>query len=365
MSLTIYLSKDNNLNFILTILLILLSSFFISSIDITGDISNYKYLYENINDGSAIGEFKNEPVILYLYSILNLMYLDFSSALFFQAIIINILLAIACYRLFGSAGLRYFALVMIYSQYIQLSLYLTRQSLSIVFFLLFISYKKNSLISLVKKSTLAFVSIFSHLFVLIYFLLYLCGRFKLNVKVILFVFFFLLFTPLNLDDVNKILTSLMDISPDLNRKLAFYLRNDEIDSVISLWSTLFIPLHITFILIIWDAIKSRSGYIKNQPMYFLFLMLYLLMLATRNYFILPTRLGLILITISPVFYFYIKNSCANLSVNELRAITLLFILFISLSYVKFIYANDNSSSNVTFLKSNALSSQLFSSGVLR
>ena len=131
--LVIFVEKEFKLP--ISILLLILSSLLNSGVDITGDLINYQYLYHNISIKSVVMEFNSEPVIVYMFKFFNLFGFDFKTVLFIQSFILNIIVFFVCFKYLGYNGLTFFALLTIFPPYIQMSLYLYRQSLSVVFFI--------------------------------------------------------------------------------------------------------------------------------------------------------------------------------------------------------------------------------------
>ncbi|EMS0158643.1 O140 family O-antigen polymerase, partial [Escherichia coli] len=84
--------SDNSLKIPVSVILALLSSLFISSVDIAYDLKNYHDLFVNINSDIYTSEFKFEPFLLYYYSVLSQLDVDFRVVLFLQSLFLNVTL---------------------------------------------------------------------------------------------------------------------------------------------------------------------------------------------------------------------------------------------------------------------------------
>lgn len=361
LSITIFTCKSSSINTLLSILLIFYFSLFSCNIDITGDIENYNFLFENVYNSSITSEYYLEPLITIFYQFFSALGFDFKQTLFFQSLISNIILLRICILFFNKNGFNYFPFILIFSQYILLNLYLSRQAISIILFLLFLCYQKN----LVKSFIPLGLSILSHSISFLYLSIYLVSK-KMKINILLYVsllFIFILF-PIQLDSIINYASDLYGFSDSLNRKISFYLNHNELKSELKLYSTLMIPLHISFFILLIESLHKKERTMPNDSIVFIFLFFYLFLILFRDVPVLPTRVSLIIIMISPIFYFYIKDKIITIKEKTLKPFTVFIIAFTFISFIKLIYANDYSTGNIIFFNGNAITMSLISERVL-
>ncbi|MEX9975360.1 EpsG family protein [Providencia rettgeri] len=357
LSFIIYINKIKPLNILLCLLLIIYTSLFTSGIDLVGDIGNYKNLYLNIQNSSYTIEYSAEPLILYLYKASVFLGLSFSNLLLLQSLTLSLILLSCCLNIFKDKGLNYFSIILIFNQYLQLNLYLSRQTLAIILFLWFLSYNKTKVLKLAGLA----LAIFSHTITLLYLTLTLISKkIKINGRLFLILLLFFIAYPINEESTLYLLSNLYDYSESINRKISFYFNRNFLDESLGLFSTLMFPLHFIFLLLLINLIKNRKKSFPQDSITILFLFSYFILISMREIAILPMRISLISSMFSPLFFFYIRDNVVNLNYRIKKLLTIPFLLIIFLSFIKFIYTNDYNPGNITFLDGNALTTYLFS-----
>jgi hypothetical protein len=125
-----------------------------------------------------------------------------------------------------------------------------------------------------------------------------------------------------------------------------------------------IPLHISFFILLIESLHKKERTMPNDSIVFIFLFFYLFLILFRDVPVLPTRVSLIIIMISPIFYFYIKDKIITIKEKTLKPFTVFIIAFTFISFIKLIYANDYSTGNIIFFNGNAITMSLISERVL-
>ena len=177
----------------------------------------------------------------------------------------------------------------------------------------------------------------------------------INYRLLLIAFVLVVLFPLSNQFLIDVFSMVKESSSFLNRKIDFFLRDDNLDAAFSLYSTIVIPLHLTFLSIVFifkdKIIKS------NDYRIFLFIVLYLILLYTRDFSLLPTRLAMLIIMLSPIFIGYILIKFKS---KLLRYIYFAYVGFCLISFARFSYLNDFGNNNITFF-----SNQLLTEYILR
>ncbi|MBY7766022.1 EpsG family protein [Vibrio fluvialis] len=335
-----------------TLPLIFVSAIYNSGVDINGDLSNYQYLYYNLDRNNIASEFGSEPTILYIFKLFGFFELEFESALIFQSIFFNLFIALSLWLSLGGLGLVFFALITIFPPYIQMSLYLYRQSVSIVFFIVVLFSQRKFI-----RITFAILSILSHSASIFYVVVCLMKNYLLRLfdyRIIIFIFVMALLFPLNNETIMNVVSSFKQTSSVLDRKINFFLRSDELSSSFSLYSSILIPLHITFLSVIYLTYKDRK--FKPDIVIFSFVILYFVLLFTRNFSLLPTRLSMLIIMLSPVF---MGNIYIQYKDKFLKYLLIAYVAFCCISFIRFNYINDVGSNNISFYKRTVLDKYIF------
>ncbi|MUK67957.1 EpsG family protein [Aliivibrio fischeri] len=336
--------STNKIKVPVSIILLFTASYLNSTIDINGDIGNYQYLYDNIFNNNVTYEFNSEPVIIYIFKLFNLINLDFRSVLFIQSLSFNLIMLFVSIKLLGNRGLNYFAILMIFPPYIQMGLYLYRQSLGVVIFLFAVCLQNNA-----TKVSFFILSILSHSASLFYISLVLikdkCSKY-IDFKFLMLILLLLLFFPIKNEFITWLLSMLKGFSYEINRKVDFFLR-DDISSTFSLFSTIIIPLHALYLYVLLYFFKNKN--VKVNAFLFIFLMVYLFILLTRNFSFLPTRFGLIVIMLGPIFFGGVLESYKNRNYIYFHSF---FVFFVMVSFVRFVIINDVGNNNISFLNNN-------------
>lgn len=329
---------------------VILSSVLISTMDITGDLGNYEYLYLNIYSPNVVYEFYSEPLIIYIFKFFNILGFDFKTVIFIISLFVNLSLYFALLRNRNIDCLRFLGVLLIYPSYMQTQLYLFRQSISVLLFLIFISYRYYY-----AKFIVFILSVISHSISLFYFLIVFFKKFSkidnINSKYIISVIVFSVFFPLSDDFISSFLNNFSGLSYALNRKLSFFLNDDTILSTLSLYSTVFLPLHF---IAAYTLIGNKRIILK--PHSFIFFSLYVVALFLRNYSLLPTRLAY------PIFWLSIIYCPLVLHEQKIKlttSIKFVFLCFSIFSLFKFLYINDFGINNLHFNQHELLNLNVF------
>ncbi|WP_420833792.1 EpsG family protein [Vibrio pelagius] len=317
---------------------LIISTLLCSSVDVTGDLSNYSLLYSNIDNEYFRYEFYSEPFILYIFSLFNSLGVEFKVLLQTTSLIINGLLLIYLIKFGKYDFLRFFILLLTYPIYFQTQLYLYRQSLAVCLLLIALIVRSFGF-----KIFFLLLSVFSHSSSILYLLMLAFSKmFKPSIyRTHLIVLFMLaLALPITVEMLTSFLSGFSGISYALNRKLDFFLRQDELDVSIKIYSTLLIPLHLAFLLLI----KTKKK-IDLKPITFLFLSLYYFALFFRDYSILPTRISYPILWLSPLFI-YLLSLEQDFKIKLSHRIVLS--LLICFSIFRFVGINDSNKTNIPF-----------------
>lgn len=346
------------------VIFLLLSSVFIASIDKSGDIINYQILYSHGSEASVTNEYSTEPLLLYLYQILHFVGFSFNQALFIQIFIINLSMLFFLVRLFGARGLCYFPVVVLYPQYIQLVLYLGRQSLSVIIFLWILATQKKNVTSGIKVLTIMGVSLLAHTSSLIYCAIYFIAPIMkkvINWKILLFLLIVAVIFPLNIVNLDLMLSAIKNISPSLDRKVNYYIVAVLTQSLmpVDLYSALFWPLHVIFILLLGFFIRGGVATEHQFRWIFLFCVLYIIAIYFREYSILSNRLTLLINMVSPVFFLYFVSELYSASRFK-KLYEQLFCCFVIMTFARFILKNDYATLNITFFDGESLLANVLS-----
>lgn len=346
------------------IIFLLLSSVFIAGIDKSGDIINYHILYSHGFDASITDEYSTEPLLLYLYRVLHFGGFSFSQALLVQVFIINFSMLFFMMRLFGARALCLFPMVVLYPQYIQLVLYLGRQSLSVIIFLWVLVAQRKNIVSGIKVFAIMGVSLLAHTSSLIYCAIYFVApamKVIINWKTLLFLSVVAVVFPLNINNLDFMLSALKDISPSLDRKVNYYIVAVLTQSLmpVDLYASLFWPLHAIFILLL--VFFMRGGVVDERQFrwVFFFCVLYIIAIYFRDYSILSNRLTLLVNMVSPVFFLYFISELYSASRFK-RLYEQLFFCFVIMTFIRFILKNDYAELNITFFGGESLLANVLS-----
>ncbi|MHA1101684.1 EpsG family protein [Kosakonia cowanii] len=364
LSLAVYFSKIEY-KIPCVIFLWFFASFFIANIDQAGDVLNYQVIYDNYDSKNYMDEYSSEPFILYFYSFFHFFNASFEQVLFIQAAILNALALFVFVRVFGVKGLKYYPALIMFPQYIQQLLFLSRQSLAIMIFLtVFISYRHVSLQSIVKKLVAILLALTAHSVVAVYSIVYffssLVKRY-VTWKFLLVVFTILIIFPLNIDSISQAIGGMLHYSGSLDRKIRFYLVNSDPENVssFSLLSTSVLPLHVCFFLIVVYLKKYKRIAYDNSRVIIFFLFFYFLILLIRNYSLLPARFSLVILLVVPFFYYYMTLKLYS-EYKYSNLLNDLFFIYIIVSYFKFLITNDYGDYNITLLNKGSLSQSVMS-----
>ncbi|TXU08304.1 hypothetical protein D4N07_00710 [Enterobacter hormaechei] len=353
-----FIRPNSRLCFLLCALSAILSAIMISSINISGDVENYKDIYTNINLSQYTDEFKYEPFLIIFYKFMHLFNASFDNVLFTQALIMNFCLLFAMIKTFGLKGINYYSLVLIYPQYIQLSLFLSRQSWAVVFLLIVLSLISENNKNIIKKLFFSALSISSHLISVFYLLLQVVAKVYnrfLGWKTFFTLWLLALFLPATIELMQHTFVGLFSYSDIIDRKIGFYLNSsvDETSSSMGLLSLSVIPLHLICIMNFLKIYHEKSIAQKNLVIVF-FITIYMAVLFTINYPLLPGRIGLVILMFTPYFYFYTTQYIYSNSKKRTLLAYAGLALFI-LMYIRFLYTNDFGDYNVKLADGNLLS----------
>lgn len=355
LSITVYFSSGN-IKFLALIVLILASALFNSNVDISGDISNYKIIYLDVIHSGYVDEFLTEPLLMLFYSVLGFFDADFRFVLFTQSLFINICLVIIVHRHFGWRGIKYYPIIILYPIYIQQGLYLSRQSLSIVFFMLLVTQPKSELFPRVKSTIYSLLSVLAHSISILYiFVFYISNFIKNRVKVrwILLFYFAVIFFPLNSEIINQIVNLAKNFAPSIDRKIGFYLNNNLSNSSLTLYSLILIPLHMSFILLLYSMMSRYKRPLDSISLFFI--VFYFLILFFREYGILPERISMIVVFLAPLFFYHISNIILKSEYKNISMfIETVFFIFIIFVFIRFVVLNDLGDYNITFFNKESL-----------
>ncbi|ALB67372.1 EpsG family protein [Cronobacter dublinensis] len=336
--------------------LIIVSAFFNSGIDITGDLSTYSAVFSNLNKISYVEEFSSEPLLLFLYGICNQLGLDFKSTLFMQSLCMNIVLLYALCTYFGFNGLKFFPAIILYPQFIQQGLFLSRQSLSTLFFITLVAQSKLLTRHYFRNVFWAGLALLAHssavMNIGIFLLSYKVKRFVKWYFVLPVVIVAILF-PFNDAFVTQHLVSLANITGGLDRKIGFYMNNMPDGEALSIMSLLMLPLHATFLVLSVVLIKSRKDKSDIDPFSIIFICLYCVVLFLREYSLLPTRLGMPIVAFS-AFFFYNITTLYKQYLKNIHLMESLFFIFICLTFIRFLYTNDYGDYAITLFGKQSL-----------
>lgn len=354
-----FIRPNSRLCFLLCALSAILSAVLISSINISGDVENYKEIYTNINLSQYTDEFKYEPFLIIFYKFMHLFNASFDNVLFTQALIMNFCLLFAMIKSFGSKGISYYSLVLIYPQYIQLSLFLSRQSWAVVFLLIVLSLISENKKTIIKKLFFSALSISAHLISIFYLFLQVVAKVYnriLGWKTFFTLWLLALFLPATIELMQHTFAGVFSYSDIIDRKIGFYLNSSKVDdasSSMGLLSLSVIPLHLICIMNFLKIYHEKNVAQKNLVIVF-FITIYMAVLFTINYPLLPGRIGLVILMFTPYFYFYTTRYIYNNSKNRILLEYAGLALFI-LMYIRFLYTNDFGDYNVKLADGNLLS----------
>ncbi|WP_130099844.1 EpsG family protein [Siccibacter turicensis] len=340
----------------LSAFLILLSAFFNAGVDITGDLVTYSSIFENIDKTTFTQEFAAEPLLLFFYNSCKQLGLDFKSALFIQSFLMNSVLMYALCVYFGTKALKIFPAIILYPQFIQQGLFLSRQSLSTLLFIALVVQGTSHKKAYFKSLTFGILALLSHAAAILNIGLYLVSR---KIKGLMRWYWVLpivlaaLLLPLNESFITQHLAALTNISGSLDRKIGFYMNDGSEEATLGVFSLLMLPLHATFLLISTVLIKSKNTNNKIDSFSIIFIILYTAMLFLRNYSLLPTRLGMPIIIFSSLFFFNVTTLYSTL-IKRVKLYETAFFIFICITFVRFLYTNDYGDYAITILGKESL-----------
>lgn len=346
------------------IFLWIFSSIFLANVDQTGDILNYKAIYENFDSQDYVNEYSSEPLILYFYAFFHFLNATFDEVLLVQAATLNALALFIFVRIFGVRGIKYYPMLILFPQYIQQLLFLSRQSLAIMMFLtVFISYRHGTILSFLRKSVSILLALAAHSIVLMYSVVYVFSsstKKYVTWQFLVIVFAIVIIFPLNIDAINNVISGLLHYSGSLDRKIRFYLINSVPgnDPSFSLFSMSLLPLHASFFIIIMYLKKYKHIPDENCRVVIFFVVLYFFTLLIRNYSLLPARFSLVIILVVPFFYYYMTLILYP-DYKYSAMLNSIFFLYVLASFVKFLITNDYGDYNITLLNKDSLSESIF------
>ncbi|EGH4590256.1 TPA: O140 family O-antigen polymerase [Escherichia coli] len=349
--------SDNSLKIPVAVILALLSSLFISSVDIAYDLKNYHDLFVNINSDIYTSEFKFEPFLLYYYSVLSQLDVDFRVVLFLQSLFLNVTLLYVFIKTLGIKGIKYYGLLLIFPQYVQLSLFLSRQTISLLFVVLLITYCLNNKMTLFKFIVVSTIAVSAHAISFLYITIILLSsrlRKYLTWKMLFTIWLVGILMPITADIMNNILQNVFNQIPLLDRKIGFYMNSvsTNISASLTLYSISILPLHILFFMILL-SIKKRNIKTTATAFTFVYLIVYYLIIFLINYPLLPARIGLLIIIFTPYFYFVAINVFYSDS-KYYKVMEKFGALFVLAIFIRFLFTNDYGDYNVNLANKHIL-----------
>lgn len=357
--------KNSKLNFLITLLVILTITIFVSSLDIFSDLAVYIDNYERLGtktpfEISGGGGFE---FILWLasYPIYIISHGSRYAFIFFWSFVFNALTFLVITKGFSPRNYGLLSLFIVSNpSFIGYQGFLVRQYLATLIFLI-------AVINIDKKFLmwgLYLISLFTHIANLIYLpilLLYNKAQFLKNKIVKIFIFTAGIILPFGnyiLVNLASLITSYLPIqyASIILLKISFYSKN--IDNDID-FSTIFIENFAIFLIILFFLLKNKKNEVsrgKEKLLEFLYPILLFLMFIGRDVHMFSNRFAFILFPFGGLFYYFLIEYKWKIFKKQF----LLFALVVKILYFGYYLYNVNVGNNpFNYLDSNVFNSNIF------